>query len=678
MLNSNIENQTLKNVTLSDALERFPSLVYLPQTRQLVIASWVKETTLDDDGCTPPAPTPKYQASVPISNTVSTISKVSNNSRSYFKDKEEEVFEASILLKDEKCNSSTTGGATEEQFDLKEEEKEEDVTPGTEMTTTLTADHCHCATDDLLCSSPSSLVSATDDVELTQSNRCSISSEDFIITKDLEEMSICSDPIVANSISPSSSSVSSFISSSIVKDDVCGCPSPLRPPPPQVQVEKTKKTSLTSFFTSALFGGRGANVSQSQRKAQPQKTISYAMKQAEKVKSEEKKGTSLTIKKSDLKKSTTALILQPRPQGLPVKTREEEAKHLQLYQAMVEEAKNKERKDVKQLQQKMKQQLKQEKMTVNALKMWNNEILSNWETLKNSRRVRDLCWTGIPPSVRGRVWKLAIANELNITSELYEICLSRAKDRFRFLKDNGSDSDSISSFTEFTAISRESSVDLIRLDVSRTFPNLCIFQKGGPYYELLEGLLGAYACYRPDVGYVQGMSYIAAMLLLNMDVSDAFICFANLLNKPCLLAFFRLDQQLMKSYFGTFDDFFQENLSQLNKHFKQQNLTPDLYLLDWLFTLYAKSFCLDVVSRMWDVYFHEGEEFLFRAALGILRLYEDVLINFDFIHLAQFLTRLPSDIACDDLFHCLATVSMEIDKKQFAQVLSKRRNVREI
>ena len=26
--------------------------------------------------------------------------------------------------------------------------------------------------------------------------------------------------------------------------------------------------------------------------------------------------------------------------------------------------------------------------------------------------------------------------------------------------------------------------------------------QGGPYYELLHSLLGAYACYRPDVGYV--------------------------------------------------------------------------------------------------------------------------------------------------------------------------------
>ena len=42
------------------------------------------------------------------------------------------------------------------------------------------------------------------------------------------------------------------------------------------------------------------------------------------------------------------------------------------------------------------------------------------------------------------------------------------------------------------------------------------------------------------------MSFIAAVLLLNMDVADAFICFANLLNRPILIAFFRLDEALVR------------------------------------------------------------------------------------------------------------------------------------
>ena len=44
---------------------------------------------------------------------------------------------------------------------------------------------------------------------------------------------------------------------------------------------------------------------------------------------------------------------------------------------------------------------------------------------------------------------------------------------------------------------------------------------------------------------VQGMSFIAAVLLLNMEIAEAFTCFANLLNRPCQIAFFRLDENLV-------------------------------------------------------------------------------------------------------------------------------------
>lgn len=44
---------------------------------------------------------------------------------------------------------------------------------------------------------------------------------------------------------------------------------------------------------------------------------------------------------------------------------------------------------------------------------------------------------------------------------------------------------------------------------------------------------------------VQGMSFIAAVLILNLEEAEAFITFANLLNKPCQMAFFRVDHELV-------------------------------------------------------------------------------------------------------------------------------------
>lgn len=367
--------------------------------------------------------------------------------------------------------------------------------------------------------------------------------------------------------------------------------------------------------------------------------------------------------------STTALILEDRPANLPAKSVEETQRHKQEYEEMVAGAKRREMKDAQKKKLQMKERHRHEDSISNAMVIWNTEILPHWDSVKGSRRVRELWWQGLPPSVRGRVWSLAIGNELNITPELYEIFLSRAKEKWRSYSETSSVNDSESAEGASLA-DRESSLDLIKLDISRTFPSLFIFQKGGPYHDLLHSVLGAYTCYRPDIGYVQGMSFIAAVLILNLEEADAFITFANLLNKPCQMAFFRVDHDLMLKYFAAFEVFFEENLPRLFNHFQSNNLSPDLYLIDWIFTLYSKSLPLDVACRVWDVFCRDGEESLFRTGLGILRLYEDILLQMDFIHIAQFLSRLPEDLHSHTLFHAMANTHMVSRNRRWTQVFS--------
>uniref|UniRef100_A0A8C0H1T6 TBC1 domain family member 12 n=1 Tax=Chelonoidis abingdonii TaxID=106734 RepID=A0A8C0H1T6_CHEAB len=358
--------------------------------------------------------------------------------------------------------------------------------------------------------------------------------------------------------------------------------------------------------------------------------------------------------------STTALILEDRPSNLPAKSIEEALRHRQEYDEMVAEAKKREIKEAHKRKRIMKERFKQEENIASAMVIWINEILPNWEGMRTTRRVRELWWQGLPPSVRGKVWSLAIGNELNITHELYEIFLSRAKERWKSFSETNSEND-LEVALLCTCFSLNS---LFFLSLS----------KGGPYHDLLHSVLGAYTCYRPDVGYVQGMSFIAAVLILNLEEADAFIAFANLLNKPCQLAFFRVDHSMMLKYFAAFEVFFEENLPKLFLHFKSYSLTPDIYLIDWIFTLYSKSLPLDLACRVWDVFCRDGEEFLFRTGLGILRLYEDILLQMDFIHIAQFLTKLPEDITSEKLFSCIAAIQMQNSNKKWAQV-SENNNV---
>ncbi|XP_038816556.1 TBC1 domain family member 14 isoform X3 [Salvelinus namaycush] len=173
--------------------------------------------------------------------------------------------------------------------------------------------------------------------------------------------------------------------------------------------------------------------------------------------------------------STTALILEDRPSNLPAKSVEEAMRHRQEYDEMVAGAKRRELKEAQKKKRQMKERFKQEDSIANAMVIWNNDVLPNWDCMRNTRRVRELWWQGLPPSVRGRVWSLAIGNELNITPELFEIFLSRAKERWKSFSETSSENETEDSGS--LQADRESSLDLIKLDISRTFPSLFIFQK---------------------------------------------------------------------------------------------------------------------------------------------------------------------------------------------------------
>ncbi|XRB21580.1 TBC1 domain family protein [Pseudoscourfieldia marina] len=302
--------------------------------------------------------------------------------------------------------------------------------------------------------------------------------------------------------------------------------------------------------------------------------------------------------------------------------------------------------------------------------------------------VRALWRKGLPPAARGAVWPLAVGNALNITGTLYEVVKQRA---WEVLQEHGTplpasatsprDVRSVSAVScpspgdtardaaaavAATAASdgsdeyrsppppssshrrptdstpspppspsqgwlrgRESSIKLLLIDAPRTHlgPGRSLFAVGAPLHESLLSVLGAYAFYRPDVGYVQGMSYLAGMLLLYCrDEATAFLCLANLLNRAPYPALLRMESSLLSRKLELFERALNEQLPALASHLSELGCAPDLYLIEWLFTLFAKSHNLEVAGRVWDCFLLEGESFLLRTAIATLRLLSDEIL----------------------------------------------------
>eukprot|EP00736_Rhodelphis_marinus_P000057 Rmarinus@m.14304 len=205
----------------------------------------------------------------------------------------------------------------------------------------------------------------------------------------------------------------------------------------------------------------------------------------------------------------------------------------------------------------------------------------------------------------------------------------------------------------------ETSMHLIDTDVRRTFSDLALFHTpDAPLFEPLRDLLRAFVVYRPDIGYVQGMSYVAAVLLLHMDRYSSFACFANLMNRHHFFVMFRFEAAEIKKLFNVFEVLLSRQLPALFSHFHELEITPDMYLLDWFLTLFSKSLPLHIACRIWDWYLLTDETALFKAAVGLLSMFRSELEVGDFDDCVILLRNLPRDIDESRFDACVARVAI--------------------
>lgn len=207
-----------------------------------------------------------------------------------------------------------------------------------------------------------------------------------------------------------------------------------------------------------------------------------------------------------------------------------------------------------------------------------------------------------------------------------------------------------SNSTDFKIKSREESIRIIANDIPRTFSKDHVF-KSEVYSETLQKVLEAFAMYRPDIGYVQGMSYICGIvcLLTNTEYA-AFILFHNIVTKSNLFPFYRFDDTYMKQRIVIFKQIFGYNLQDLCFHFEDEGIQPNLYLYEWFMSLFAKALNMDIVCRVWDLIFLDGMSILYKTAIVILSTLEEQLMESEFDEIMQILRNTSNLITDEDEF----------------------------
>lgn len=316
-----------------------------------------------------------------------------------------------------------------------------------------------------------------------------------------------------------------------------------------------------------------------------------------------------------ISKEKERVLSRTRPSWLPPKDQKEEKKHLREYQRMMESSLEAERKKAAMA---AVQKCKEDDSKVALLRIWEEHVLPNWNQATREPRTRELWWRGIAPRSRAKVWQKAIGNNLALTEVTYTKALQRAKEmQARIVSSR--DAEPPNEKAWFDAIRRD--VDTVHI----TFPELQIYQSGGPLYDGLVDVLMAYSMYRSDVGYSHGSHLLAAFLFLTLPSAHAtFITLANLLNRPLPLAFLTGDPTACAKAYSLVFALLEHKYPRLHTHLfspDELNIHPHEIFEPMLRTLFLSpggGLGIEAASRVWDVLVFDGDAAIVRTVVGVM------------------------------------------------------------
>ncbi|KAM9819092.1 TBC1 domain family member 1 isoform 3-T3 [Syngnathus typhle] len=185
----------------------------------------------------------------------------------------------------------------------------------------------------------------------------------------------------------------------------------------------------------------------------------------------------------------------------------------------------------------------------------------------------------------------------------------------------------------------------ILIDLGRTFPTHPYFQAQlGAGQLSLYNILKAYSLLDPEVGYCQGLSFIAGVLLLHMGEEDAFNMLKFLMYDVGLRKQYRPDMIILQIQMYQLSRLLHDYHRDLYSHLEEQEIGPSLYATPWFLTAFASHFPLGFVARVFDMLFLQGPEVIFKVALSLLGSHKPLILQHDSLEsIVDFIkTTLPN------------------------------------
>ncbi|KAI5956618.1 GYP5 [Candida theae] len=236
-------------------------------------------------------------------------------------------------------------------------------------------------------------------------------------------------------------------------------------------------------------------------------------------------------------------------------------------------------------------------------------VVENYDEIveTNPDQVNNAINQGIPNEIRGIIWQI----------------ITKSKDS------------NLEDFYHSLKVEPSIHEKAIKRDLTRTsfYTNIDEFDKTDALFNVIK----AYSLYDPDVGYTQGMIFIAVPLIMNMSESECFCLLVMLMKEYQLRDLFCPGMKRLHLLLYEFDCLLAKYSPVLYNHLVKQGIKASMYASQWFLTFFAYKFPLNIVLRIYDSIITQGMESILKFAVNLMIQNEDNLLSLHFDKLLQFL-----------------------------------------
>ncbi|TWW59481.1 EVI5-like protein [Takifugu flavidus] len=270
--------------------------------------------------------------------------------------------------------------------------------------------------------------------------------------------------------------------------------------------------------------------------------------------------------------------------------------------------------------------------------LW-GRIVNEWEEWrrKKDKLLKELIRKGIPHHFRAIVWQLlGNATDMPVKNQYSELLKMSSPCEKLIRRDIARTYPEHEFFKGQDSLGQEVLFNVMKARIVRTtwsFEILSLHICSGlafPYFSASKPKFGnipapwwplvAYSLVDREVGYCQGSAFIVGLLLMQ---------------EYRLRELFKPSMAELGLCIYQFEYLLQEQLPELNLHFRSQSFHTSMYASSWFLTLFLTFLPLPVATRIFDIFMYEGLEIIFRVGLAILQYNQTDLVQLDMEGMSQ-------------------------------------------